>query len=1192
MPALRGERKLVTVMFADISGFTAMSETMDPEAVRDLMNACFEHLVPVVRKYEGTVDKFIGDEIMALFGAPVAHENDSERALRAALEMQSQLSAFNLQHATKLGLHFGINTGHVIAGGLGTRERQEYSVMGDAVNLASRLEEVSEQGEILVGPDTYRLAAPLFEFEILEPIRVKGKAEPVRIYRLVGAKAVRGKARGIEGLESPLVGRDDESRVLCGAIQRLWGGVGGIVTVVGAAGLGKSRLVAEAREQTPARDSEPSPGWATQWVEGRCLSYGGSIAYLLWLDVLRGLLGVTHDTAPLAVWEALRERVQVLCPDCADDVLPYLAQLMSLPLDKEMKAKLRGLDGESLQYLTFHAVETLIEQAAQERPLVVVCEDLHWADPTSLSLLERLLALTDRAPLLLICVFRPETEHGCWQVRETAARRYHHRHIEVWLDPLTADESEMLVGNLLRIEDLPHSLRGEILAHAEGNPFYVEEIIRSLVDSRAIVRDEETGHWRATREVDDIALPDTLQGVLTARIDRLQEETKRVLQLASVVGRVFFYRVLAEIAREERELDARLLALQREQLIRERARVPELEYIFKHELTREAAYNGLLKKERRIYHQQVAEALERLFPERVEEQLGLLAHHWERAKDAEKAIAYLRRAGERAAVQHANDEAADYLSRALDLMPEEEIADRYALLLAREKTYDLQGKREAQFQDLTALETLANGLDDDRRRAEVALRHAHYATRIGEYAEAIPQTRLAIRLGQAAQDVIIEAAGYREWARALSYQGECEAAELHLERALALAREWRGLASSVGTMRQVEAQSLHTLGTTYMDRGMFAEARSCFEQELHICHETGNRRREGEALRDIGLTCAWQGDYAGSKGYLERALRVCVQTGNRRDEGWALIALGEMYMLKGDYARSEDLQKQALGICCQVGDRQGEQYVLSSLALTLYNQGSYVEAAAYCDQALHPDHEEDGLVTRSMDSLGLAFISARLGDYAIARDYAERAIPAIQGTGFALWALSLLGLASHCLGDDEAAWEYCRRAQCGLQNLGGTHVRAYALTVLGHALTGLGDLAKAAEAYREALEIRRRMSQPHLAVELLAGLGHISVIQGDLASAVDLAEEAWGYLKDHPAPCGTEEPFLAHLVCYSILRTNEDPRADEILGAAYHLLQERAIKIDDPELRHSFLQNVPTQREIVEQYRRVHGQDG
>ena len=699
-PALTGERKLVTVMFADISGFTALAETMDPEVVRDLMNACFERLVPIVKKYGGTVDKFIGDEIMALFGAPVAHENDPERALRAALEMMDALAAFGSERGTHLDLHFGINTGLVIAGGLGTCERQEYSVMGDTVNVASRLEDISKQGEILVGPDTYRLTAPLFEFETLAAVRVKGKTEPVPVYRLLAAKVAPGKLRGLAGLESPLVGREAELQALQEAIEQVQAGVGGIVTLVGEAGLGKSRLVAEVRHLPFAiRDSQPGLR-SPDWVEGRCLSYGASVAYLLWLDILREVLGAATDAAPTTVRDALSEQAHQLCPDHFDDVFPYLARLMSLPLEEKDEALVRDVDGEELKTATFRALETLIECMAQQHPLVIACEDLHWADPTSLELLEQLLPLIDRVPLLLICIFRPERKHACWRFREIAAREAHHRHTDLELDPLSTAESKTLVRNLLRVEGLPRELRERILSHAEGNPFYVEEIIRSLIDDGVVARDEVTGCWQATRDVADVAIPDTLHGVLMARIDRLQEESKRVLQLASVIGRLFFYRVLAEIAREEQRLDDHLLTLQREEMIRERARSPELEYIFKHQMTQEAAYNGLLKRERRVFHRQVAETLERLYPERVEEQVGLLAYHWERAEEPEKATEYLLQAGDQARLAYAHAEAIDYYQRALTflrLQEKHELAARtlMKLGLTYHTAFDSQRSRQA-----------------------------------------------------------------------------------------------------------------------------------------------------------------------------------------------------------------------------------------------------------------------------------------------------------------------------------------------------------------------------------------------------------------------------------------------------------------------------------------------------------------
>jgi len=312
---------------------------------------------------------------------------------------------------------------------------------------------------------------------------------------------------------------------------------------------------------------------------------------------LRDLLGVPADAKPLTVRGALCGWTRSLCSDCLDDVYPYLGRMLSLPLEERAQASLRGLQAEGLRENTFRAAETLIVRTAGPAPLILVCEDLHWADPTSLTLLERILALPDRIPLLLVCVLRPETGHGCWQIRETAAREYRHRHLDLWLAPLSRDEGAALVGNLLRVEDLPSALRERILAYGEGNPFYVEEILRSLIDRQAIAYDEGPGRWRATQAAIEITIPSSLHGVLADRIDRLPDEAKRVLQIAAVIGRIFGERVLAAVASplpggagsQMKDLEAPLLVLQHAQLIRERGRLPEREYIFKHYLTHEVA---------------------------------------------------------------------------------------------------------------------------------------------------------------------------------------------------------------------------------------------------------------------------------------------------------------------------------------------------------------------------------------------------------------------------------------------------------------------------------------------------------------------------------------------------------------------------------------------------------------------------
>jgi class 3 adenylate cyclase/tetratricopeptide (TPR) repeat protein len=775
---IEGERRQTTVILADIKGSTALAEQVDTETWVEMMNDVLQVLANEIYRYGGEVDQFRGDGMVAFFGAKTAHEDDPERAIRAALAMQAAVQTYAADLAERRGvellLRVGVNTGEVIAASVGNaRQHSEDTAMGRAIALAARMESAAEPGTVLVAENTYRLVEPLFEWAALGQIRVKGVSQPVTVYRPLAARAIPGKVRGIAGLESPLVGRDAELLALQEALDRLRAGIGGIVTLVGEAGIGKSRLVAEIRKRALSPDA-PSVGEGSaraqgpaplQWREGRCLSYTANVAYHLWLDMLRGVLGVAPDAPPTAVRDALRERVLALCADNVDEVYPYLGRLLSVPLEARDEEAVGVLAGESLKVITFRAVETLVEAAARQRPLVIACEDLHWADPTSLELLERLLALTDRVPLLFICVFRPETtlqaaDGGSWRIRETAARLYRHRHTDLWLDPLTAAESETLVGHLFLSSSLaaegpalPQSLREQILSYAEGNPLYVEEIIRSLLDGGLVVHDEASDSWQAAGDIAALSIPDTLHGVLMARIDRLPGEARRVLQLASVIGRIFSYRVLEAIAPSPpaplptegegrsasdsplpqagggsggRVLDAHLLALQRAQMIRERARVPELEYIFKHHLTQEAAYNSLLRRDRRAIHRGVAEALERLYPGRLEEQVELLAHHWEQAEEPEKAVAYLVKAGQRAAQRYANQEALSFFQSALQHVQPGEETDR--ILDHRARLYlDMFRGHEAADDYARLLESAARSEDQEAElEALLGLGRAHY----------------------------------------------------------------------------------------------------------------------------------------------------------------------------------------------------------------------------------------------------------------------------------------------------------------------------------------------------------------------------------------------------------------------------------------------------------------------------------
>ena len=657
------DRRIVTVMFADLSGFTAMSERMDPESVRSLMNDCFRHLVPVIEKYGGTVDKFIGDEIMALFGAPAAHENDPERALRAALEMREAIATFNVPRGLDLELHFGINTGPVIAGGVGSTRRRQYSVLGDAVNLASRLADAAPRGDILVGPDTFRLAGPSFTFGEASPLAVKGKAEPIMARPLLGLNDASDTVRVRGGVRSPLVGRGAQLSSLAAALDALRAGQGAVVTVSGEAGVGKSRLVAEGRQSL-----SPDAGW----VEGRALSHTSGMSYWLARDVLYDLLGVKAETPMDRIDAALQRCVARACPGREPNVYPYLACLLDVPTGDAADEALRHLTGAALQSRILSAFHECLRGCASARALVVAWEDLHWSDPSSLQVLASLLPLTAEVPLLLLLTYRPD-EGAMHQLVEQLRRGHADRHVAVPLEPLSSEDSRILVEHLLGAERVAPQIHRLILDRAEGNPFFLEEVIRGLIDAQWAP--DAAGRQSAEARAAELMVPSTLQGVLMARLDRLEAGAKSTLQEASVIGRVFQESVLKHIRSAADRPDAGLVQaltdLERREFIRPRDRetgtggTAEAEFIFKHAVTHEVAYGSLLLARRKALHLTAGEAIESIFPDRLDELAASLARHYANAGRRDKALHYLTRAGERAQATFANAEAIGFYRDAL-----------------------------------------------------------------------------------------------------------------------------------------------------------------------------------------------------------------------------------------------------------------------------------------------------------------------------------------------------------------------------------------------------------------------------------------------------------------------------------------------------------------------------------------------
>jgi len=687
-----GENRLITVLFADISGFTELSAAQSSEAIFQLVQDCFKQLVSIVASYEGSISGFRGDGLLALFGAPILHENDAERALLAAIDMRDSMQNQQLE------ISIGVNTALLTVGEITTQLHREYTAYGVDINLAKRLQEAAKPGHILVGAGTYRPTRRAFEFETLPGLHLRGFPESVTAYAVQQAKTHPEKLRGIEGLHALMIGREHEFAELKEATDQWLAGKGQIVSIIGEAGIGKSRLVAELRTYLHGEkqgDKETGKQGEVGWkdesasggsrsnrrakrtrmeeqqseilcLEGRCISIGQPISYRPFLDILRTYFGLSEGDNTATIVRKVTESTANLFPQSAEEVLPFLGNLLSIRFGNELDEKLKFVEPEQIKHQTLVRLKDFFEKLATKQPLLLILEDLHWADDLSLELLSLLMDELATTPLMLLCVYRPEKEHRVWQLSSLARRKCLDRYAEITLKKLSSLQSRQLVEMLLTIDNLPESVKEMILRKSEGNPFFIEEVIRSLIDQGLVYH--EGDHWKARKEISDIDVPDTIQSVVLARVDRLHAEARSVLQCASVIGRLFKYRLLEYLTHQERHLDRYLSEFEERELVRQERAAPELEYAFKHAFTQEATYQGILARRRRKFHHQVAIGIERLYQERLEEYYEELAHHYSRSDSAEKAAEYLLKAGEKAKRSCASEAAISHFNKVLEML--------------------------------------------------------------------------------------------------------------------------------------------------------------------------------------------------------------------------------------------------------------------------------------------------------------------------------------------------------------------------------------------------------------------------------------------------------------------------------------------------------------------------------------------
>jgi class 3 adenylate cyclase/tetratricopeptide (TPR) repeat protein len=941
--ALEGERKHVTVLFADLKGSMELLADRDPEEARGLLDAVLERMMEAVHRYEGTVNQVMGDGIMALFGAPLAHEDHAVRACYAALRMQESVRRYSEElrrtQGVEVQIRVGINSGDVVVRTIGSDLRMDYSAVGQTTNLAARMEQLAAPGSIRLTAGTLGLAEGFVQATPLGPVPVKGLGEPVEVFELVGAGAARTRleAAARRGL-TRFVGRNAELEQLRDALDRAGRGRGQVVAVVGEPGVGKSRLFWELIH------SHRVHGWLV--VQSASVSYGRATAYLPVIELLRGYFTIDgRDDA-----RRIREKVtgKVLTLDAAlAPAVPALLALLDVPLDE---TPWQALDPLQRRQQTLDAVKRLLLRESEVQPLVVVFEDLHWIDSETQALLDGLVESLPTARLLLLVNYRPEYRHG-W------GSKTYYRQLRV--DPLPPESADELLDALLGRDAALGPLKRLLIERTEANPLFLEETVRALAETAALAG--ERGAYRLTRPIEQLTVPATVQAILAARIDRLAPEAKRLLQAAAVIGKDVPLPLLLAIAdAPEHAVRAELTALQAAEFLYETRLFPDLEYTFKHALTHEVAYAGLLQERRRTLHGRITEVIERLAPERVAEHAERLAHHAVRGERWDKAVTYLRQAGLRAMARAANREALAHLGQALETLgrlPQ----TREATELTIDLHLDLRnallplGDRVPMGEHLHEAERLARALGDQHRLARITTFMVIQCLATGHQDEALRFGQEALGLARALHDRSTEVVATSFLGMAHAARGEFTDAIRLLERNAALEGELRYERFGAPAIQRVLAGG--QLAEALSELGRFDEAVGHAEAALRLAEAADHTFSLYWGLLSLGRVRLRRGELPEATRLLEQCLDRC--------RAWQLTAgipvvtaaLGAAYAVGG---RAED----ALALSWDAARELLGRGTLREPAFILWCLGTSHLAAGQIDEAARQAEESLALTRR------------------------------------------------------------------------------------------------------------------------------------------------------------------------------------------------------------------------------------
>jgi class 3 adenylate cyclase/tetratricopeptide (TPR) repeat protein len=1021
--ALEGERKQVTVLFVDVSGFTSLSERLDPEDVHGLMSRAFELMLAEVHRYEGTVNQFLGDGIMALFGAPIAHEDHAQRAVHAALGIRKALEGYQEELRGRRGISFqvrqGLNTGLVVVGSIGNDLRMDYTAVGDTTNVAARLQAAADPGRIVMSDAIHRLVGGYFYVRPLGEFTLKGKAEPVRAWEVLSARVARTRldVEAERGL-TPFVGRDRELRLLFECFEQAKAGHGQAVFIAGEPGIGKSRLLLEFRRRL---------GDEATWLEGRAMSFGRAMAFHPLIDLLRRNFRIEEGDTERAIIQKIERGVLRLGEDLRP-LLPYLRYLLSVdPGDPAVLT----MDPQQRRGEIFDALRRLTVRASEVRPQVAVFEDAHWMDQATE---EYLLFTADSVPtsrVLRILTYRPGYVHPFGE------RTYHAR---IALNTLSAVHSVEMAQAMLATERLPEGLQALIVRKAEGNPFFVEEVVKSLLEVGAIRRSGDS--YVLAKRQDEIFVPDAIQDVIMARIDRLAEAPKRTLQLASVIGREFTRRLLDRIAELRARTEEYLRELKAIELIYEKSLFPELAYMFKHALTHEVAYNSLLVERRKALHRLIGLAIEELYADRLAEQYEILAYHFTKGEEWAKALEYLHRAAEKAAKAFATREALALYDQAL-----EAAGQLGAAVGARTMMAIHQAKSDLYFV-------------------------------LSDFERAWTEGEQFLALARLAGDRASEAA-------ALAGMGSASARAHDYDRALAYARQAIQIAEQLDD-KPILASGHFTIAQVYGVTGRIDQAWEEVDQALTKDWSAGDVTDQRLSIWVPGLLKNWQGEYAEATRLLSKAMHVA----RERNLPFPLLFLFFTYGItltgKGGYDEALATFQEGLALSEKVGDEVLRHRLFNSLGWLHSELGDLDRALDLNRRGAEGARKRGDPETIANAEVNLGDIFLAKGDLALAQEYLDgvyRLVKDPATSDWMKWRYSMhlfasLGDLWLAKGDAAKAWEFAERC---LEIATRTNSRKY--LVKGYRLKGEGALVRrqwdeAEGVLRQALTIAEAIGNP------------------------------------------------------------------------------------------------------------------